>query len=220
MKKVLSVLVAVLLVVVACVPAFAASYNVRIDSVDTAKVGEEVTFSVTAPAGVASYGVTFSYDTNYFSYVSSASTELFGLPMIGDQTAGMVKFAGTSINAIAQEGVAFTVTLKVVKTGGTVRATVTEASDNNDVDVLSQFGTAPSKTIAATPATPTTTKAPATTTTKAPAGGNGSAATTAKGNSVNIPKTGGSVSVVAGGVSVLALAAAVAYTMKKKNNEE
>lgn len=223
MKKVLSVLVAVLLVVVACVPAFAATSTISLDaSSKTAKVGDTITVSYTAGEGLSGLKATLEYDKTYFEYVEGSAENggMFGLCPINDTVAGKIVAAGAS-DEIVPAGTVFTAQFKVLKTGGTFTAKAEDAIGNGTEAV--EITAAPTLKIEAAPdegADPT--DAPATTT--APAGNgaaNGDANKPNNTSSVKSPDTGDTkVSAVAGGVCVLALAAAVAYTMKKKNDEK
>lgn len=227
MKKVLSVLVAVLLVVVACVPAFAATSTISLDaSSKTAKVGDTITVSFKAGEGLSALKATLEYDETYFKYVEGSAENggMFGLCPINDTVGGKIVAAGAS-DAVVPAGTVFTAQFKVLKTGGTFTAKAEDAigEGTEAVDIT----VAPTLKIEAAPDTsdtptdaPETTAAPTTNggsdnNTDKPAAGNNNT------NSVKSPDTGDTkVSAVTGGVCVLALAAAVAYTMKKKNDEK
>lgn len=226
MKKVLSVLVAVLLVVVACVPAFAATSTISLDaSSKTAKVGDTITVSLTAGEGLSALKATLEYDETYFRYVEGSAENggMFGLCPINDTVGGKIVAAGAS-DQVVPAGTVFTAQFKVLKTGGTFSAKAEDAIGEGTETV--EITTAPTLKIEAASATDEPTDAPDTTaepTTSANGGSDNNTDTPAAGsnNSVKVPDTGDSkFSAVAGGVCVLALAAAVAYTMKKKNDEK
>ena len=79
MKKVLSVLVALLLI--ACVPAFAAdAYKVDVESsADTAAVGDVITVSFKVSSGLSGFKGVLEYNTENYKYVagSAEATDLF-----------------------------------------------------------------------------------------------------------------------------------------------
>ena len=81
MKKVLSVLVALLLIAVACVPAFAAdAYKVDVESsADTAAVGDVITVSFKVSSGLSGFKGVLEYNTENYKYVagSAEATDLF-----------------------------------------------------------------------------------------------------------------------------------------------
>ena len=70
MKKVLSVLVALLLIAVACVPAFAAdAYKVDVvSSADTAAVGDVITVSFKVSSGLSGFKGVLEYNTENYKY--------------------------------------------------------------------------------------------------------------------------------------------------------
>ncbi len=226
MKKVLSVLVAVLLVVVACVPAFAATSTISLDaSSKTAKAGDTITVSFKAGEGISALKATLEYDETYFKYVEGSAENggMFGLFPINYTVGGKIVDAGAS-DAVVPAGTVFTAQFKVLKTGGTFTAKAEDAIGEGTEAV--DIADAPALKIEAAPET---TKAPtsAPETTAEPTSANGGSdnntdkPAAGKNDSVKVPDTGDSkVSAVAGGVCVLALAAAVAYTMKKKNDEK
>ena len=69
MKKVLSVLVALLLIAVACVPAFAAdAYKVDVESsADTAAVGDVITVSFKVSSGLSGFKGVLEYNTENYN---------------------------------------------------------------------------------------------------------------------------------------------------------
>ena len=73
MKKVLSVLVALLLIAVACVPAFAAdAYKVDVESsADTAAVGDVITVSFKVSSGLSGFKGVLEYNTETTSMLQA-----------------------------------------------------------------------------------------------------------------------------------------------------
>lgn len=222
MKKVFSVLAAVLLIVVACVPAFAATSTISLEASSTeANVGDTITVSYLAGEGLSGLKATLEYDETYFKYVDGSAENggMFALCQINDTVDGQIIAAGAS-DDIVSAGTVFTAQFKVLKTGGTFLAkaedAIGEGTEAVDITVT------PTLTIAeASETTETTTDAGETTTEPTTADGSATTSASSGSSSVSVPNTGDSkISAVAGGVCVLGLAAAVAYTMKKKNDKK
>lgn len=207
MKKVLSVLVALLLIAVACVPAFAAdAYKVDVESsADTAAVGDVITVSFKVSSGLSGFKGVLEYNTENYKYVagSAEATDLFTTE-INDTVDGKITVASVASEA-KDAGVVFTAKFKVLKKDGVFKASATDAIDGTNAAV-----TVNSDELAIN-VTDKGTKAPETTAPKANTDSN-------KKNSVDIKKTGGKL-YVSTAAAVAVCAAAVAVTMKKKNED-
>lgn len=206
MKKVLSVLVALLLIAVACVPAFAAdAYKVDVESsADTAAVGDVITVSFKVSSGLSGFKGVLEYNTENYKYVagSAEATDLFTTE-INDTVDGKITVASVASEA-KDAGVVFTAKFKVLKKDGVFKASATDAIDGTNAAV-----TVNSDELAIN-VTDKGTKAPETTVPKANTDSNK--------NSVDIKKTGGKL-YVSTAAAVAVCAAAVAVTMKKKNED-
>lgn len=206
MKKVLSVLVALLLIAVACVPAFAAdAYKVDVESsADTAAVGDVITVSFKVSSGLSGFKGVLEYNTKNYKYVagSAEATDLFTTE-INDTVDGKITVASVASEA-KDAGVVFTAKFKVLKKDGVFKASATDAIDGTNAAVTVNGDEL------AINVTDKGTKAPET---KAP-----EAKPDNNKNSVDIKKTGGKL-YVSTAAAVAVCAAAVAVTMKKKNED-
>lgn len=206
MKKVLSVLVALLLIAVACVPAFAAdAYKVDVESsADTAAVGDVITVSFKVSSGLSGFKGVLEYNTKNYKYVagSAEATDLFTTE-INDTVDGKITVASVASEA-KDAGVVFTAKFKVLKKDGVFKASATDAIDGTNAAVTVNGDEL------AINVTDKGTKAPETTAPEAKPDNNK--------NSVDIKKTGGKLYVSTAAV-VAVCAAAVAVTMKKKNED-
>ena len=205
MKKVLSVLVAAVMLAALCVPAFAAGEAVTLNADKTeAAIGDTVTVTVDV-AKLSGLEATVNYDTDAFELVSATASDLM-LGQVNDGTAGAVKYAGAA--ADVKDGTVLTVVLKYKGGEGAITLDVADAVDADD-NSLALTAAALAITEATTTTTTTTVATTAPTT----------AATTAAKTTVKNPTTGSSVSVAASAAAVVVMAVAVAYTMKKKDEE-
>ncbi len=206
MKKVLSVLVALLLIAVACVPAFAAdAYKVDVESsADTAAVGDVITVSFKVSSGLSGFKGVLEYNTKNYKYVagSAEATDLFTTE-INDTVDGKIIVASVASEA-KDAGVVFTAKFKVLKKDGVFKASATDAIDGTNASVTVNGDEL------AINVTDKGTKAPETTAPEAKPDSNK--------NSVDIKKTGGKL-YVSTAAAVAVCAAAVAVTMKKKNED-
>ena len=206
MKKVLSVLVALLLIAVACVPAFAAdAYKVDVESsADTAAVGDVITVSFKVSSGLSGFKGVLEYNTENYKYVagSAEATDLFTTE-INDTVDGKITVASVASEA-KDAGVVFTAKFKVLKKDGVFKASATDAIDGTSAAVTVHGDEL------AINVTDKGAKAPETTAPEAKPDNNK--------NSVDITKTGGKL-YVSTAAAVAVCAAAVAVTMKKKNED-
>ena len=206
MKKVLSVLVALLLIAVVCVPAFAAdAYKVDVESsADTAAVGDVITVSFKVSSGLSGFKGVLEYNTENYKYVagSAEATDLFTTE-INDTVDGKITVASVASEA-KDAGVVFTAKFKVLKKDGVFKASATDAIDGTNAAVTVNGDEL------AINVTDKGAKAPETTAPEAKPDNNK--------NSVDITKTGGKL-YVSTAAAVAVCAAAVAVTMKKKNED-
>ncbi|MBS7388935.1 MAG: hypothetical protein KIG33_01180 [Oscillospiraceae bacterium] len=206
MKKVLSVLVALLLIAVACVPAFAAdAYKVDVESsADTAAVGDVITVSFKVSSGLSGFKGVLEYNTENYKYVagSAEASDLFTTE-INDTVDGKITVASVASEA-KDAGVVFTAKFKVLKKDGVFKASATDAIDGTNAAVTVNGDEL------AINVTDKGAKAPETTAPEAKPDNNK--------NSVDITKTGGKL-YVSTAAAVAVCAAAVAVTMKKKNED-
>ncbi len=206
MKKVLSVLAALLLIAVACVPAFAAdAYKVDVESsADTAAVGDVITVSFKVSSGLSGFKGVLEYNTENYKYVagSAEATDLFTTE-INDTVDGKITVASVASEA-KDAGVVFTAKFKVLKKDGVFKASATDAIDGTNAAVTVNGDEL------AINVTDKGAKAPETTAPEAKPDNNK--------NSVDIKKTGGKL-YVSTAAAVAVCAAAVAVTMKKKNED-
>ena len=206
MKKVLSVLVALLLIAVACVPAFAAdAYKVDVESsADTAAVGDVITVSFKVSSGLSGFKGVLEYNTENYKYVagSAEATDLFTTE-INDTVDGKITVASVASEA-KDAGEVFTAKFKVLKKDGVFKASATDAIDGTNAAVTVNGDEL------AINVTDEGAKAPETTAPEAKPDNNK--------NSVDITKTGGKL-YVSTAAAVAVCAAAVAVTMKKKNED-
>ena len=206
MKKVLSVLVALLLIAVACVPAFAAdAYKVDVESsADTAAVGDEIIVSFKVSSGLSGFKGVLEYNTENYKYVagSAEASDLFTTE-INDTVDGKITVASVASEA-KDAGVVFTAKFKVLKKDGVFKASATDAIDGTNAAVTVNGDEL------AINVTDEGAKAPETTGPEAKPDNNK--------NSVDITKTGGKLYVSTAAAAAVC-AAAVAVTMKKKNED-
>lgn len=225
MKKILSVLVAILLVTVMCVPAFAADTITIVPSATEAAVGDEITVSFNVAEGLTGVDAVLKYDTQYLELVkdSAVATDLMTTEL-NTANDGEIHVASAK-NDPAEAGTLFTAKFKVKKVNAVISAEANEILDSSDTDI------APGTTIASVTIGE---KAADETTTAASdnnggsgngsgnngGSGNGSGNNGGSGNGSNSknPKTG-NTPVVGAAAVVLAASAAVIVSMKKKNED-
>ena len=194
------------LIAVACVPAFAAdAYKVDVESsADTAAVGDVITVSFKVSSGLSGFKGVLEYNTENYKYVagSAEATDLFTTE-INDTVDGKITVASVASEA-KDAGVVFTAKFKVLKKDGVFKASATDAIDGTNAAVTVNGDEL------AINVTDKGAKAPETTAPEAKPDNNK--------NSVDIKKTGGKL-YVSTAAAVAVCAAAVAVTMKKKNED-
>lgn len=145
MKKIVSVVIAMIIVCSVCFTAvFAASNTAALtakSNVSKANVGDTITVTVDLSANSDLGALTFylKYDSSCYEYVKGSlkAGGLFAMEEINDKTAGSLKYTamtGTSVNAA---GTLITAEFKVLKTNSAFSILVDEAWDSGDNDITS-----------------------------------------------------------------------------------
>lgn len=145
MKKIVSVVIALIIVCSVCFTAvFAASNTAALtakSNVSKANVGDTVKVTVDLSANSDLGALTFylKYDSSCYEYVKGSlkAGGLFAMEEINDKTAGSLKYTamtGTSVNAA---GTLITAEFKVLKTNSAFSILVDEAWDSGDNDITS-----------------------------------------------------------------------------------
>ena len=160
MKKILSLVLAALMLLAIIPTAFAAStpsITVKADK-SVISAGTVVTFTVSVSANSNLTALTHkvTYNTSEFEYVADSATPVASgiSAAVNGNTAGRIMFAAAASGTFGSSAhTLYTFKLKAKKAVATVSATVTEAYvDNNgkDVDVTSACAAASTKTISFT----------------------------------------------------------------------
>lgn len=227
MKKVLSVLVAAVMLAAICVPAFAATPAVTMTTDKTdAAIGDTVTVTVSV-AALTGLEATVKFN-DAFELVDAKATSTM-TAVVNKEVAGEVKLAAAA--ADEANGAIATVTLKYLGGEGVITLDVADAIDVDDATVEAVLG-ASVATATITEAEPPVddpiddpadepTEEPTEKPTEKPTEAEKTTVKpTDKATTTDHPKMGGSsVSVAASAAAVVVMAAAVAYTMKKKDEE-
>lgn len=134
MKKLLSILFALVILCVGVIPSYAANPKISVSTVSSASVGDTITVSVnlSANSGLAGVNFTVFFNTSDFQLVSnsvSTNSLFMGDKNIGN---GSIKYAGVSADAINSSGTLLSFKLKVLKTGGKISLTINDAIDENN----------------------------------------------------------------------------------------
>lgn len=141
MKKVLSVLFAIIILCMCIIPSYAASYAVSVKAPYTATVGETISVSVqlSVNSGLGGIDLTVKFNTSEYQLVSGSVKS--GSLLVGDTNVGngFVRYAGVSAETVKTQGTLVTFKLKVLKVGGKISVSVNDAIDGNDKDITSSF---------------------------------------------------------------------------------
>ncbi len=141
MKKVLSILFAIIILCMGVISSYAASYAVSVKAPYTASVGETISVSVllSANAGLGGIDLTVKFNTSEYQLVSGSVKS--GSLLVGDTNTsnGVIKYAGVSAETVKTQGTLVTFKLKVLKVGGKISVSVNDAIDGNDKDITSSF---------------------------------------------------------------------------------
>ncbi len=134
MKKLLSILFALVILCMGVIPSYAANPRISVSTVSSASVGDTITVSVnlSANSGLAGVNFTVFFNTSDFQLVSnsvSTNSLFMGDKNIGN---GSIKYAGVSADAINSGGTLLSFKLKVLKTGGKISLSINDAIDEND----------------------------------------------------------------------------------------
>lgn len=143
MKKVLSVLFAIIILCMCIIPSYAANPKISVKTVSSASVGETITVSVnlSANSNLGALDFTVKFNTSEFQLVSgSAKSSSLFLAEIRE-SAGSIKYGGIVADVVNSSGALLTFKLKVLKTGGKITLTVNEAVNGNDDFVTSSVST-------------------------------------------------------------------------------
>ena len=134
MKKVLSILFAMIIFCMCLIPSYAAIPKISVKTVSSASVGDTITVSVNLSANSGLSGIEFvvNFNTTEFQLVSGSVKK--GNLFVGEEIikSGAIQYAGVSSDAINTSGALLTFKLKVLKTGGKISLSVNDAIDVND----------------------------------------------------------------------------------------
>ena len=141
MKRFLSIFLIIAVVCSFAIPVNAASPAVSVSSSKTAvNTGDTVTISVKLASGsnLGAIDLNVKFNTSEFQYVSgSAKTGgLFTMENIVDK-AGNIRYLGVTDGVVNGVGTLVSIKLKVLKYGGKISVSVSEAIDGSDKDVTS-----------------------------------------------------------------------------------
>ena len=143
MKKILSVLFAIIILCMCIIPSYAANPKISVKTVSSASVGETITVSVnlSANSNLGALDFTVKFNTSEFQLVSgSAKSSSLFLAEIRE-SASSIKYGGIVADVVNSSGALLTFKLKVLKTGGKITLTVNEAVNGNDDFVTSSVST-------------------------------------------------------------------------------
>ncbi len=134
MKKVLSILFAIIIFCMCLIPSYAASPKISVKTMSSASVGDTITVSVnlSANSGLAGIQFTVKFNTSEFQLVSDSVKESNLFFATTKSSNGTIQYAGTSIDAINASGTLLTFKLKVLKTDGKISLSVNDAIDVTD----------------------------------------------------------------------------------------
>lgn len=155
MKKILSVLLATILLLTAITTTVFAAPSVDIDipapaitaTADTTSVidGDIVTITVKVPAdsNLIDLSYVIRYNTSYFQLMEGSATlnGVFSSEMSNDQIAGEFKYSGTSGTPITDEEVLFTIQFAILQTGGRLTFEVDKARISSNGRILNVTAT-------------------------------------------------------------------------------
>ena len=141
MKRFLSIFLIIAVVCSFVIPVNASSPAVSVSSSKTAvNIGDTVTISVKLASGsnLGAIDLNVKFNTSEFQYVSgSAKTGgLFTMENTVDK-AGNIRYLGVTDGVANGAGTLVSIKLKVLKYGGKISVSVSEAIDGNDKDVTS-----------------------------------------------------------------------------------
>lgn len=142
MKKILSCLLAIIIISICVVPCFAESPALSLRASKLlVNPGDVVTVTVgiSGNSGLGTLNFSINYNPAEFEYVSGSAqaTALFGDPVVNDRNAGSVLYvtATGAENGLQDSGDLISIQLKALKSGGVVSLSVKDATDANDNSV-------------------------------------------------------------------------------------
>lgn len=145
MKKIVSVVIALIIVCSVCFTAvFAASNTAALtakSNVSKANVGDTVKVTVDLSANSDLGALTFylKYDSSSYEYVKGSlkAGGLFAMEEINDKTTGSLKYTAMTGTSVTAAGTLITAEFKVLKTNSAFSILVDEAWDSGDNDITS-----------------------------------------------------------------------------------
>lgn len=143
MKKVLSILFAIIILCMCIIPSYAANPKISVKTVSSASVGDTITVSVnlSANSNLGAIDFTVKFNTSEFQLVSGSAKSSSLFLAETRESAGSVKYGGMVADVVNSSGTLLTFKLKVLKTGGKITLTVNEAVNGNDDFVTSSVST-------------------------------------------------------------------------------
>lgn len=145
MKKIASVVIALIIVCsICCTAVFAASNTAALtvkSNVSKANVGDTVKVTVDLSANSDLGALTFylKYDSSCYEYVKGSlkAGGLFAMEEINDKIAGSLKYTAMTGTSVTAAGTLITAEFKVLKTNSAFSVLVDEAWDSGDNDITS-----------------------------------------------------------------------------------
>ena len=153
MKKILSVLCAIIIFCMCVIPSYAASPKISVKTVSSASVGDTITVSVilSTNSNWGALDISLNYDTDYFQYVSNSAKigksmvidngKEFTMQGINDEKPGKIVFGWSHYDALNNSATAFTAKFVVKKVNGTFSVSINEVIDGNDKNITSSVST-------------------------------------------------------------------------------
>lgn len=146
MKRFLSVFLILAILCSFVIPVNAANPTVSVSPSKTAvNPGDTVTITVKLSSGsnLGAIDLSVKYNTSEFQYVSGSAGAggLFSMENIVDSKAGAIRYLGVTDGVVNGAGTLVSFKLKVLKYGGKISVSVSEAIDGDDKDVTSSVKT-------------------------------------------------------------------------------
>lgn len=135
MKKLLSCVLVIFILLINVVPCFAANSNLSVGVSDYyVNKGDKITVSIklSADSGLGTLGFTVNFNPNEFSYVAGTakSSGVFGEnETITPSNSGQISFRGVAAESVTAGGTVLSFQLQSVENGGIVSLSVTESVD-------------------------------------------------------------------------------------------
>ena len=142
MKKVLSVLFAIIILCMGVIPSYAANPKISVKTVSSASVGDTITVSVNLSANSELAGLKFiiTFDNSYFEYISnSASVKgVFDMEEAYKDSRGVV-YGGVDNGVVNKGATLISLKFKILKTGGKISISNIDACNGSFIDVSSSI---------------------------------------------------------------------------------